>query len=161
MRDVMLIQAAGYCGEWTAIIAWYIAFAELLNECWFRGRVSFCFFDRHQRHCLVFTCLAVVYGIICRQPVVELRGALALRLFRTLLGPPNAFWLCGSMCLSVMCVSVTASVCHMVCLSAIHHVWALTMQAHNVKHVPMTGACLNCGLPSVQIVIPLGAMTWP
>lgn len=27
-------------GIWTAAVAWYIAFAELLNEVWFRGRVS-------------------------------------------------------------------------------------------------------------------------
>ena len=34
-----LLQAAGYLGVWTAASAWYIAFAELLNETWFRGRV--------------------------------------------------------------------------------------------------------------------------
>ena len=36
------MQAAGYCGELTAAIGFYIAFAELLNETWFRGRVSTC-----------------------------------------------------------------------------------------------------------------------
>ena len=35
-----LWQAGGYFGIWTAGVAWYIAFAELLNEVWFRGRVS-------------------------------------------------------------------------------------------------------------------------
>lgn len=35
------LQAAGYWGVWTAASAWYIAFAELLNETWFRGRVCF------------------------------------------------------------------------------------------------------------------------
>ena len=34
------VQAGGYFGVWTAGVAWYIAFAELLNEVWFRGRVS-------------------------------------------------------------------------------------------------------------------------
>ena len=34
------VQAGGYFGIWTAGVAWYIAFAELLNEVWFRGRVS-------------------------------------------------------------------------------------------------------------------------
>ncbi len=33
------LQAGGYFGVWTAGVAWYIAFAELLNEVWFRGRV--------------------------------------------------------------------------------------------------------------------------
>lgn len=33
------MKAAGYFGVWTAGCAWYIAFAELLNETWFRGRV--------------------------------------------------------------------------------------------------------------------------
>lgn len=37
---VRALQAAGYFGVWTAASAWYIAFAELLNETWFRGRVS-------------------------------------------------------------------------------------------------------------------------
>lgn len=32
-------KAGGYFGIWTAAVAWYIAFAELLNEVWFRGRV--------------------------------------------------------------------------------------------------------------------------
>ncbi|DBB18594.1 TPA: hypothetical protein ACH3X3_000221 [Trebouxia sp. C0006] len=32
-------SAAGYCGELTAAIGLYIAFAELLNETWFRGRI--------------------------------------------------------------------------------------------------------------------------
>ncbi|KAA6424429.1 hypothetical protein WJX79_007310 [Trebouxia sp. C0005] len=32
-------KAGGYFGVWTAAVAWYIAFAELLNEVWFRGRV--------------------------------------------------------------------------------------------------------------------------
>jgi len=32
-------KAGGYLGIWTAGVAWYIAFAELLNEVWFRGRV--------------------------------------------------------------------------------------------------------------------------
>jgi len=36
----LLWQAGGYFGVWTAGVAWYIAFAELLNEVWFRGRVS-------------------------------------------------------------------------------------------------------------------------
>ena len=36
----LLWQAGGYFGIWTAGVAWYIAFAELLNEVWFRGRVS-------------------------------------------------------------------------------------------------------------------------
>ena len=35
-----MLQAGGYLGIWTAGVAWYIAFAELLNEVWFRGRVS-------------------------------------------------------------------------------------------------------------------------
>lgn len=35
----MHLKAAGYFGVWTAGAAWYIAFAELLNETWFRGRV--------------------------------------------------------------------------------------------------------------------------
>jgi len=33
------LKAAGYFGVWTAGAAWYIAFAEPLNETWFRGRV--------------------------------------------------------------------------------------------------------------------------
>ena len=37
---VCILQAGGYLGIWTAGVAWYIAFAELLNEVWFRGRVS-------------------------------------------------------------------------------------------------------------------------
>ncbi len=36
----LLWQAGGYFEIWTAAVAWYIAFAELLNEVWFRGRVS-------------------------------------------------------------------------------------------------------------------------
>lgn len=31
---------AGYFGIYTAASAWYISFAELFNEIWFRGRVS-------------------------------------------------------------------------------------------------------------------------
>ena len=38
------MKAAGYFGVWTAGAAWYIAFAELLNETWFRGRVCLLFF---------------------------------------------------------------------------------------------------------------------
>ena len=37
--DGVCLKAAGYFGVWTAGAAWYIAFAELLNETWFRGRV--------------------------------------------------------------------------------------------------------------------------
>ena len=36
----LTVQAGGYMGIITAAIAWYIAFAELINEVWFRGRVS-------------------------------------------------------------------------------------------------------------------------
>ena len=34
------LQVTGYVGIYTAASAWYISFAELLNEIWFRGRVS-------------------------------------------------------------------------------------------------------------------------
>lgn len=40
------LQAAGYCGELTAAIGLYIAFANLLNETWFRGQVG-------RYHCLL------------------------------------------------------------------------------------------------------------
>lgn len=45
----VLLQAAGYFGIWTSLVAWYIAFAELLNETWFRGRVG----SLHLRHLLM------------------------------------------------------------------------------------------------------------
>ena len=35
-----MLQATGYIGIYTAASAWYISFAELLNEVWFRGRVG-------------------------------------------------------------------------------------------------------------------------
>ena len=38
--SLCLMQAAGYFGVFTSAAAWYVAFAELLNETWFRGRVS-------------------------------------------------------------------------------------------------------------------------
>ncbi len=34
------MQVTGYVGIYTAASAWYISFAELLNEIWFKGRVS-------------------------------------------------------------------------------------------------------------------------
>ena len=59
--DGVRLKAAGYFGVWTAGAAWYIAFAELLNETWFRGRVCLplllpipyqeCSFGTHL-HCL-------------------------------------------------------------------------------------------------------------
>ncbi len=60
----LLWQAGGYFGVWTAGVAWYIAFAELLNEVWFRGRVSsatqlsvgllfLCSFDGAMRVCIL------------------------------------------------------------------------------------------------------------
>lgn len=45
MTQFGCMQAAGYFGVWTAASAWYIAFAELLNETWFRGRVSLLLFE--------------------------------------------------------------------------------------------------------------------
>ncbi len=35
-----VMQVTGYVGIYTAASAWYISFAELLNEIWFKGRVS-------------------------------------------------------------------------------------------------------------------------
>ena len=35
-----MVQVTGYVGIYTAASAWYISFAELFNEIWFKGRVS-------------------------------------------------------------------------------------------------------------------------
>ena len=35
-----VLQVTGYVGIYTAISAWYIAFAELYNEVLFKGQVS-------------------------------------------------------------------------------------------------------------------------
>ena len=37
---ISMMQVTGYVGIYTAASAWYISFAELLNEIWFKGRVS-------------------------------------------------------------------------------------------------------------------------
>ncbi|DBA72597.1 TPA: hypothetical protein ACH3X2_010349 [Trebouxia sp. C0005] len=37
--DIVCMKVTGYVGIYTAASAWYISFAELLNEIWFRGRV--------------------------------------------------------------------------------------------------------------------------
>lgn len=37
--DIVCMKVTGYVGIYTAASAWYISFAELLNEIWFKGRV--------------------------------------------------------------------------------------------------------------------------
>jgi len=40
VTPMAVMQVTGYVGIYTAASAWYISFAELLNEIWFKGRVS-------------------------------------------------------------------------------------------------------------------------
>jgi len=56
-----VMQVTGYVGIYTAASAWYISFAELLNEIWFKGRVSLL-------HCLLslsILCIAITWdGVV-------------------------------------------------------------------------------------------------
>jgi hypothetical protein len=40
IKNVRCTQAAGYIGVFVAANAWYIAFAELMDEVWFKGRAT-------------------------------------------------------------------------------------------------------------------------